>query len=250
MKKTSRIPQKLADFILYINIVNKYLHEIPSGGTVARGITLGMTQDELDALAAFVLLLISGDPMHPGIWDLHSNKDTKTKKTRVDMVKVMKDFGIFFRPLLNRMAVSLNTTDGDRLKLNIAIPAGGGHHHQKVPIAEFCYVQIKPLINGDIHFKFKTDAESNRSNKAEGANAIEIASRIDAPADPSTKQKYKPLASVDDDTEKSFYSKSNITLQLGSGNTGSYFQFYCRWTNTNNPAIAGSWTGPLVVLIL
>jgi hypothetical protein len=161
----------------------------------------------------------------------------------------MYNFSIFFRPILNQIAANPITTNGDRIPLNIAIPKTGGHHQQKAKIAGLCYVHVTPMINGDIRFSFTSSADSKRANKAEGADAIEIAGRIDTPADPATKLKYKPLASADDGTEKTIHTKSGFILKLGSGNTGNYFQFYCRWTNTKNPDIAGSWTGPLVVVI-
>jgi hypothetical protein len=248
MKKNGRIPKTLAKFITYIVNLGVYLHLIPQGGTDPRGITLGMTTAELAAYKAFVKLFVSGDPANPGFWDLHSNPDKKNKLTRLNMLQAMKEFGIFFRPLLNRINVSPNITNEDRTIMNIAIPKTGKREKRTLPISDLCHVKIVPGINGDIRLSFSTTPDS-RASKAEGADAIEIASRIDAPADPATKIKYKPLNSANDGTSSSIHTKANFILKLGSENSGNYYQFYCRWTNTKNPVIAGSWTGPLVVLI-
>jgi hypothetical protein len=257
MKNSGRIPKKLAAFITYVIIVNDYLHTIAPGGTDPRGILLGMTTAELLALKNSFEKLMSGDPANPGIWDLHSNPNTKNKITRTNMVNAMKEFGVFFRPILNRINVSLVITAADRETLNIAPPVIG-RKQQKVKIADVCHVKITPLIGGDIKLRFSSTTDASRASKAAGSNAVELAQRVDKPLDKSTdgganetigKVKYNALANSEDGTYKTIHTKALFIVQLGTDNTGNYYQFFARWIHTSNPGIAGSWTGPFVVLI-
>jgi hypothetical protein len=249
-----RIPKKLLAFITYIITVNEYLHSTLPGDSDKRGIVLGMTTDELTTLDNFVKSLISGDPANPGIWDLHKNPDTKTRKTRKDIVQLMKEFRSFFQPVLNRIAVSLKITNGDRLVLNIADPVTS-RTRQKVQIAEYCYARTTPMKSGDIKVRFSTTTDASRASLAPGANGVEIAMRIDVPATKTpesggdTASKVKYLEHADDGTTKVIYTTASFILKLGGENTGNILQFFSRWIHTSNPGIAGSWTGPFSSLI-
>jgi hypothetical protein len=117
-----RIPATLIPFHWYLITANEYLRKIAPGETLMRGEVLGMTPAEMITLNHFQMVWSSGDPLHPGVWDLHSHKDKKTATTRQNVLQVMKDFSDFFRPILMRMSYSPNITTDDRFTLNIAAP--------------------------------------------------------------------------------------------------------------------------------
>jgi hypothetical protein len=58
---TGRIPRVITAFIIYIVLVDDYLHSTLAGDTDPRGITLGMTAGELLALKDFVKKLMGCD---------------------------------------------------------------------------------------------------------------------------------------------------------------------------------------------
>ena len=117
-----RIPTAQAAMIAYILVVRTYLNSKLPGHTAKRGLELGMTQLQLDFLDAFILTLISGDPDHPGIWDLHSDKTKKTQLTTAQMKTAKKEFKKFFQPILNMVAANALIVDSDRVALEISDP--------------------------------------------------------------------------------------------------------------------------------
>jgi hypothetical protein len=246
---SSRIPKKLVAFIVYIVAVNDYLQAIASGDTDPRGIVLGMTLAELADLKARLLLLISGDPLHPGIWDLHSNKSKKNVTTRQNMDDAMKAFGIFFRPVLNRMASNVNITNFDRNILNIARPVIS-HVKPSAPIVARCFVDVVMLGQGEVKFACRATADSARSSKAEGSDAVEIAwcslpFTLAAEGDPSlTAGKVRPrsLSSPDDGTTKEIYTKAVFQKKFPGSEIGNLLQFFLRWINTKHPELNGPWS--------
>jgi hypothetical protein len=246
---SGRIPGKLALFIVYIVNVNAYLQAVAPGGTDPRGKVLGMTTAELTTLNEFVIKFMSGDPLHPGYWDLHSNADTKNKLTRKDMYLCMKQFKAFFRPMLNRMSGSAAITNADRLKLNIADP-DKIHTKKSVSIAATCFVSVKMLGGCDVRFLCRSSSDTARASKAEGSDAVEICySSIPLPASDSTggndstsKAKPKQLAGPSEAAVREIHTKAIFIIHFGDDDLGNNLQFFVRWINTKHPDLAGPWS--------
>jgi hypothetical protein len=254
--KRGRIPTKLAAFVTYVIVVNDYLHVIVPGGTDPRGITLGLTTAELSALDVFAKKLMSGDAAHPGIWDLHSNKDTKTQGTAARMKKIKKEFEDFFRPLLNRMNASSTISEDDRITLCLSDPVT--HHSRPVDkITAHCYPVIQLLGGGEIQMKCRSSIDSGRASINPEADALTIAYRIDhqpnQPVDSAsatlTKVKRTQIDNPDDGTTKVTFTKASFVLELGGTNSGCTLQYYCRWIKSKYPNLAGPWTGPFSLTI-
>lgn len=251
---TSRIPLTLVKFIIYLNSVNAYLNTVALGDAQKRGLILGMSDEELTTLENFVKLFISGDPAHPGLWDLHSNGDTKNIKTRQDMLSGISEFVKFFRPILNKIAISTLISNGDRLKLNIAAPVTS-HTIPTDPIAENCFVALSTQIGCIIKFRCRKTSDASRASKPVNADGVEIAYRIDLPeleaADDgnelSSKIKRNILKSSTDGTTKAIYTRASFRMQLPEDQSGNYFQFFARWINTKHRGLDGPWTGPFNV---
>lgn len=249
MSNQGRIPRKITAFIMYIVLVDDYLHSTLPGDTDPRGIVLGLTADELATLKAFVKSFISGDPAHPGLWDLHKNKQTKTSTTRQDMEDTMESFGSFFRPLLNRMAACPTIINGDRDTLNIAHPVSS-HAKPSTAIAARCFVDVVMLGQGEVKFLCRASKDIARSSKADGSDAVEIAfSSLPfttvAASDPSlTASKVRPrsLAGPDDGTTKEIYTKAIFKKKFAESEVGNLLQFFVRWINTKHPELNGPWS--------
>jgi hypothetical protein len=246
---TGRIPRVITAFIIYIVLVDDYLHSTQPGDTDPRGIVLGLTADELATLKAFVKSFISGDPAHPGFWDLHKNKQTKTSTTRQNMDDAMKSFGAFFRPLLNRVAASLPITNGDRDTLNIAHPVTSHKKPETVIVAK-CFAEVVMLGQGKLKFACRASKDIARSSKAEGSDAVEIAYSslpfiMVAAGDPSlTAGKVRPrsLSGPDDGTTKEIYTKAIFQKKFPDSEIGNLLQFFLRWINTKHPDLNGPWS--------
>jgi hypothetical protein len=250
MKKQGRIPMKLETFITFIVLVDEYLHTILPGSTDARGIELGMTTAELAALKDWVKKFISGDPTHPGIWDLHKSKQTKTHTTRQNMVDSQKLFAAFFRPMLVRMSGSALITNGDRDTLNIAHPVTT-HIKPTTPIKEQCVIGIKMLGQCKVKFVCKAIEDEARASKPEGANAVEIAllSRPVITTEPTKDNilagKVRPKSMLGPSEASSFriFTKAIFIIQFPDTDLGNDLQLFGRWINTNYPDLAGPWSG-------
>jgi hypothetical protein len=252
----SRIPLSLVKFIIYLNSVNAYLNTVAPGDSQKRGLVLGMSQEDLDKLEDFVKLFMSGDPAHPGLWDLHSNADTKNRKTRQDMLSGISEFVKFFRPILNKIAISPLIVNGDRLKLNIAAPVTS-HTVPTDPIAENCFVTLSTQIGCIIKYRCRKTADASRASKPANADGVEIAYRSDIPEleaaekgnELSSKVKRNILKSSTDGTTKAIFTRASFRMQLPEEQVGNYFQFFARWINTKHRGLDGPWTGPFNVTI-
>jgi hypothetical protein len=167
-----RIPTRLIPFHVHLTNVNTYLHKIEEGTTQMRGEILGMTSDELVKLSTYYNIWTSEDTQHPGIWDLHNNPLTKTKATRQDVVAFMKNFGIFFRPILNRISSSTNITPGDRLNLRIAPPVSKRSRPTK-NISSTCSIMPDSLGRGRVKFSCFYD-ECPRQASPSGLTSLKL----------------------------------------------------------------------------
>jgi hypothetical protein len=256
MSKEGRIPVKLETFITYIVMVNDYLNTVQPSDTAKRGTILGMSDEELAQLDSFVKKFVSGDPDHPGFWDLHKDKTTKTQTTRQDMVDTKKTFCSFFRPILDRISGSASITNTDRDKLNIAHPVTS-HTTPKAAIASDCFVNITMLGQCKVSFECRASADEARASKAEGADAVEMAYKSlpledekDSEGNP-TGRKIKPrqMMGPSEATDRSISTKALFTMTFEDTHLGNNLQMFFRWINTKHPDLAGPWSSLLSEII-
>jgi hypothetical protein len=249
-----RISTKQSAFDGYIVSVDDYLSEIIPGGTISRGESLGMTALEVSTTNQFRLKWRSGDPMNPGAYELHSNPDIKSKGTHAKVIKLMKDFSVFLRPILVRISVHPNLTPDDRLVLHIAEPVTT-HHHPTASITEQCNATGKALGGGQVKLDFRYSTDKSLPSKPKGADALEIAYRISPKyfekqgTELSTKTR---IAMIDpgEAAEKMISTKASFILKLGTLNADMELQFFVRWINTKHRDLDGPYTGPFYVTIL
>jgi hypothetical protein len=246
-----RIPNTLLAFNSYLLTVNDHLQMTQPGASVTNGGRLGLTSAELITLDNFHTAWISDDPANPGAYFLHSNKVSKTEVTRKNVLEIMKDFTVFFRPILWRISGCLNITNADRAVLRIAPPVTS--HVQPVSgIEEDCFAMLHILGGGNIKISCKTSHESGRAAKPDRADAVEIAYRTDRVLYDSQTGEIIPIhviESPDDGTLKKLSTKAVFQLNLGIESAGSKLQLFARWINTKHPHLAGAWTGPFSTFI-
>ncbi len=246
-----RIPKTIPEFNIHINDVSKFLQKTESGATVTNGERLGMLPAELVTLNKFSLAWSNPGATPKGVYDLHSNPLTKTEVTRLDVLKIMKDFSVFFRPILVRMSGSPNITADDRALLRIAEPSTKRIRPTAV-IAESCIASLLVLGGGSMKLVCRHEHDNGRASKPTRADAVEIAYRIDRVLYDSQTGEILPVHVIDgpdDGTTKMLSTKAIFRLRLGMEYAGCKLQLYARWINTKHPELAGLWTGPFSTFI-
>jgi hypothetical protein len=245
----NRIPYALARFNSYIRSVDTFLHALSSDGLTTNGIKLDMTNGELVKLNDFRYQWSSDDPLHPGIYDLHLNPNTKTSTTRATIDKLMSDFRIFFRPVLTRISVSRNINTEIRQVLRIAAPVTERTRHQ-TPITESCVIYDTPIGGSMIKISCRTAHDSNRASIAALANAVEVAYGIHIPLFDEKGNHINQNPLLQTNCKDRFIStKATFMLEFGIENTCKFVTLYARWINTKHAELAGHWTGPFRAVI-
>ena len=222
--------------IVYLLVVRTYLNSKLEGHTAKRGLELGMTQLQLDFLDAFILTLISGDPDHPGIWDLHSDKSKKTQLTTAQMKTATKEFRKFFQPILNMIAANQIIVDSDRVALEISDPVENRSKMEE-SIKEECVGITNSLRNGEYHVECKKSKDAKRAGKPEHATHAEVAILILKPDAPISK-----IPNPDTFVWRVTSTKARFKLSLGGENIGNSAILFFRWINDKYPGFSGPWS--------
>jgi hypothetical protein len=232
--KGSRIPRILSKFNQYINTVAAFLG---AGTPTANGVRLGLSAAQITQAQTYQSQWHSTNPATPGVYDLHTNPNTRTKATTKSVQLLVKDFKIFFNPLLQQMASSPAITPSDRLILNIAAPNPSKTKPQ-VPIANTVYFEAKPLGGGSLRVTCRVATDTKRASKPPGADVVQLSYKIGDPA---------PSSAMDASTTKENSTHASFILQLGSGSAGQKLYVYARWMDTKHPNLAGPWS-PVTML--
>jgi hypothetical protein len=248
-----RIPRLKSRFNDYINNVTHHINATEPGSTVKRGEILGMTADEIIRVNDFFSKWHSADPEYPGFYDMHRNRDTRTKTTRKNTEKLMKDFSGFFRVVLCRIFSSAAITSQDCVVLHIAEPNMHRTFHT-TPITEKCDASAVALGGGELSFVCRYTTDSKRAGKPPLSDAVEVAYAVidgnfQSGADPSHQVKHV-IMGPDDGTNSAVFTKARFILRLNARFARMELQFYVRWINTKQPELAGPWNGPYIVVIL
>jgi hypothetical protein len=250
--KKSRIPDSPAQFDVYIVSVDNHLSATEQGGTMKRGEILGMSAVEIAKTNDFATKWRSGDLMNPGYYELHCNPDVKSKGTRANVMQLIKDFKVFFRPILLRISGSPNITPDDRLILHIAEPVTV-HSRPTARIEDPVIVSIEAFGNGSIQIGVRPRDDTSRFSLPKGANAVEIAyaiceGKFKAGAELIGKVK-SSFQGPDDGSIRLIRTTARMYIDLDTIFIGYELRFYIRWINVHYPELASPWSGPYSAMI-
>ena len=248
----SRIPEKQAEYNIYIIALAIYLNSVPEGETLKRGILLGMLAAEMTTLNEFRASWSSEDPDHLGVYDILNDPTKCTKVTPKLVAKHQYDFGVFMRPILDRISGSPFITPADRLVLHIAEPVTT-HSHINTPIPFKPTIGIEVLGGGALKISIRAAHDATRASIPEGADAIELAYRDDPPTvtvpptntEPPLVTKAKQMTSPEDGAKTLISTKAIFQMNFGVDHGGNHFQCFARFINTKRPDRNGLWTGPV-----
>ncbi|HLG35448.1 MAG TPA: hypothetical protein VI757_11260 [Bacteroidia bacterium] len=226
MADERRISATLSGFDIYIRRAVPY---VDAGAPIKNGTRLGLSALEITDAVAFHDTWYTGNPAARGIYELHSNPNTKNKNTRNSVVTLMKDFNAFFSPLLTRMGTSGAITEDDRLNLNL--PAADRTPTARGVINDEPLAGIKSLASARIKFRIRLDEDATRASMHPLADAIEVRYQIGG-TQPAN-------ANVCPGTVIS--KKAMFTFDAGVDNDGKKFYSFVRYVNQSNPENNGPW---------
>ena len=248
----TRVPEKQAEYNIFLIALAIYLNTIEEGATLKRGIILGMLPAEMTTLNNFRASWSSEDPAHPGVYDILNDPTKCTKVTPKLVAQHMKEFRTFMNPILDRMSGSPFITSADRLVLHIAEPVIT-HSHINTPIPYKTIIGIEVMGGGALKISIRSAHDATRASIPEGADAIELAWRDDAPVvsppltdtEPPTVTKAKQMTGPEDGAKTLISTKAIFQMNFGVDHGGNHFQCFARFINTKRPDRAGLWTGPV-----
>jgi len=239
-----RVPTGLAKFNVYINEIVTFLTYEDPNTHIKNGIRLGMTLAELNQLTTLLQTWITA-------YAIHSNTQTKTKITRVTVVGFIKNFKLFFNPILRRIDASVACTNEDRTELNIAIRKP--YSRKKVQIKEKPIDNAIQLGNGEIEIVCRTESEGKKGKIHPNATGWFLAydivdPKIDNP-ELSPKVKKVPPETAEECFNYVFYTRATDVVKLGAENKGREMVYFIRWFDARNPGLSGPY-GPAKTIVI
>ncbi len=251
-KKGTIIPRGFIKFDIYGGKAVTWANSVPEGSIIKRGINVGMTDTQITALGSHYAEWRSGDPDHPGAYEIHLINPKALGGTTPKIKEVQRNFIDFFDPILTVINVNPNMTNEYRDVLNLAYP-DPVYTHPTIPIAAQVYARVLPQGNFRFQVKGYTAQDASRASLAEGADSMRIAYRkdpIEFEVDPIThipiqgKIKRNLINSPEDGTTIISFTSATALWQVEGGATGDFLQFYVCWFNSKHPNLAGPWCGP------
>lgn len=227
MANRNRIPTSLSGFDEYIRRAVPY---IQAGAPIKNGLRLGLIATELTDAQAYLTQWWTGIPASPGIYELHSNPDTKTQTTRNMVVTLMDDFTAFFSPLLTRMGTSPEITETDRSTLSL--PAPDRIATPRGVIDAEPTVKVNSMPSARMQIRVTTDADASRASLHPLADAIEMRYQVGG-----TQPANAPACAGVMVSKKSIFN-----FDAGIDNEGKKFFGFVRYVNLTDPAKNGPWS--------
>ncbi|MEP7168668.1 MAG: hypothetical protein ABI855_04805 [Bacteroidota bacterium] len=232
MADGSRVPTTIDAFNKYINNTDDYIHEeTPTNGT-----RLGLTTTNQSDWAS--KRTFWKDTLFPK----YSDPIQSTSVVKEDVKTFMKDFRTFANPLLDVMAASPAATNEDAAVFHFVL-VRKKPSHQTEPIKDAVVTDVKANGGGDMIFSCRTSHDTKRASKAEGADSVQVAFKV------AVRNEDPPPVDANDGTTKEIFTKAKFILHAGGANAGKKLYVWCRWYNTKNPPIAGSWNNMITVMI-
>ncbi len=229
LKKDSRIPRNHPKFDLYIKTAVAFLQ---GGGTPNNGIRLGLTAADITQAQSMLAIWYTGNAASPGIYEQHTNPNTRTKVTTRLVKEFIINFSAFFRSLLNSMAGNKAITPADRAMLNIAAP-NPARSQQRLALVNTVYFEGKPIGGGELKVYCRTVKGSKRGSKAPGSDSVELSYKLGDPA---------PTGGDDPNNKHEIFSRAEFIMPFGASNAGQKVHLFARWINSKHKQLAGPWS--------
>lgn len=223
----TRVPIPIPEANDYINNSDDHLQSDrdPSGTAVYE--LLGLTSADADEWHS--RRLEWRDNLYPK-W---SNEDLKTKTVNDNVVKFLKEFRIFSRPLLNIMAASPNVITQDEVVMRF-VKNPKKPSRPSAPVAEVVLLNMQSIGGGGFRFSGRYPSDEDRYSVPPDASGLEIRWKIGSIEEVP--------ANVDECPNHHTSTKARFNLNMGAGNHNKNIYLFARWTDIHNPSRAGDWT--------
>jgi hypothetical protein len=228
MADERRISQTLSGFDLYIRTVVPWLN---LGGPPSNGIRLGMTAPQITTAQGFLTQWWTGVPATPGWYEKHTNVNTKTKTTRLQVETIMDDFTDFFSPILTGISVHTALTTDDRGILNL--PEPDRTPTARPVISDQPFVKVDSLPSGHFKIRSRLTADASRASMHPDADGVEMRYQVGGAAP----------ANANVCTGVKVSTKALFDFDAGVANDGQKLFCFLRYINQSNPENNGPWSG-------
>jgi len=231
-----RVSQSPPIFNSYINNTANYLTAV-SGGT-ANYVRLLVTDSEYNTWQNF--RADWRDNLYPKYSD---KKESRTTAIKDKVRKLMKDFTIFVRPILNRISGAPLVTIDDLEVFNIkaGVLRDDTRTTQTTPVDSMVLFSMIQIGGGIIKFHCRPTTDSKRASKFKGCD-VEVRYKIVANTEPTPTEVLQL-------TEIANSTKAIFQLNLGTENQGKKISASVRWIVNSDPNRNGPWSGIASVII-
>jgi len=173
--KGARVPRTLKKFDNYLRTVVTFLLSTNTATGNTWWVDLLLGNAEINQAQQYLGKWYTGNPASPGLWEIHINPKTKGKDSRKNVVILIRDFALFFSPLLTRMSGSPNITPSARLVLHVAEPNTSRTRHND-DINEQCFGRHIELGGGEHQLTCCTTHDFNKPGLPEtgGVDGVRV----------------------------------------------------------------------------
>ncbi|MBI3502838.1 MAG: hypothetical protein HY063_13690 [Bacteroidetes bacterium] len=274
--KGPRVPRKLNLFDNYIVSVVAFLFSTNAATGNLWWVDLLLTNAEAGQLQTYNGKWRTGNPANPGVYEIHTNPDTKGKKSRKNVINLRDAFTTFIGTLLTRMSASPAITSEARLVLHIAEP-NPKKEKVKDGIKEQVFYKEKDLGGGDHEFLCATEHDSKLPSVADTADGIVVsysivdvagekaaakaiedanakmvsnASKTNTPPVVIEPVEMTPAPSEPEECDKQkVFSGHKFLLHLGMNNKGKILYMFLQWNDSKNPNRIGPANNLITIVI-
>ncbi len=227
-----RVPQKISDFNAYVNNTSDYLSGTDPG-TGTRYVRLGLSDAEFNQWVGF------RNQWNPLYSKYSDKKESRTTAIKDKLHKIIKDFTLFSRDILNEIA-GIRTSTIDDLEV-FHIKAKDLRDTEPSPLhgTEPPAVALKNSGSPFVDFHIRSASDQTRPSMIKGY-LVEVRwtsgdppPNFDAPA-----------------LRTEVSTRAHFRIDAGAANIGKTFYCYVRWRHRYNPQYNSGWTEVMQLLVI
>ena len=230
----NRVPDIIAAFNAYIINTTAYML-LPDAAFTTIWQRLAITTAEKNQWVAF------RNEWKDDLYPLYSNKEeSRTTAITIKVNKLIEDFTVFSRPILNRISGGVETTIDDLLVFNIKSgPLRKTTTTAKAKITTQPYPLMKALGGMEIKIVVRVEDDASRASMHPDADSIEMLYVVG----------FSPPASIADTTHQRVYKGAIHIIALAAADKNKNLYAFFRWKNETDDSKSSPWSNIVEVVI-